>query len=72
MLQANAVADLLQCHVGSVKITKLPSAVQGSGVKNDVVMNMRPVRVRRDDECVFSFGKTKCEFPPPMHSRLPA
>ena len=72
MLEADQIADPLQRNTRQPEVIEFAGCIQRCGIENDVIMNMRPVRVRRDDECVFSFGKTKCEFPPPMHSRLPA
>ena len=57
MLQANPVADLLQGYVGAMEIAELPPAVQRSGIENDVVMNVRPVGMRSNDEGMPAFGK---------------
>ena len=57
MLQADPVADLLQGHIGTMEIAELPPAVQGSGIENDVVMNVRPISMRGYNEGVPAFGK---------------
>ena len=57
VLQADTVADLLQRHVRTMKIPELTPAVQGSRIEYDVVMNVRPVGMRSNNEGVSTFGK---------------
>jgi hypothetical protein len=45
-----------------MEIPELPPAVQGSGIENDVVMNVDPVGMRSNDEGVPAFGKCQCQF----------
>ena len=58
VLQADHVAEPLQRQAGQMEILELPGPVQSRRIENDVVVNMRPVRMRGHNEGVPSFGKT--------------
>ena len=64
MLKTDQITDSLQRNTRQPEVIEFASGIQRCGIKNDVVMNMRPVRVRCDDECVLALGETKCKFPP--------
>ena len=62
MLQAEYIAQPLQCQSGQMKILKLPGTIQGSGVEDDMVMDMCPVGMSRYDESIFALGEAHCQF----------
>ena len=62
VFQADPVSDLLQGHVGAMEIAELPPAVQGSGIENDAVMNVRPVGMRSNDEGMPAFGRCQSQL----------
>ena len=55
MLQTQPVTDPLQGQPGQMEIPELPGAVQGGGIEDDVIVDMRPVGVGGNDKGVFAF-----------------
>ena len=62
MLRADQVAEPSHSSMGSVKIPKLPFAIQRDGVPIDVIVDMSFVGVGADKESVFAFEKTGSEI----------
>ena len=62
MFYTDNIAYTLERQTGQMKINKFSLAVQCSGIKNNVVMDMRPVRMGSNDESMLSFGKSLCRL----------
>ena len=45
-----------------MEVAELSPAVQGSGIENDVVMNVSPIGMRSNDEGVSAFGKCQSQL----------
>lgn len=58
MFQTNQVAQPLYCKGGKPEIFELPGSVQGSGIINNVVVDVRPVGVGGNDKSVLALQKT--------------
>ena len=57
MLHANRVTELSHRFGTAPKVAKLPSAVQGGGVPNDVIVVVSFVLMCADDKGVIAFEK---------------
>ena len=62
MLRADQVAEFTDGFGTVPEVTKFPLAVERGGVPDDVIMNMVPVDMCADDECVLAFEKPLGEF----------
>ena len=58
MLQADQIAQPLHRKGGKPEIFEFPGPIQGSGIINNVVVDVRPVGVGGNDKSVFSLQKT--------------
>ena len=57
MFQADQITDFLQRDPGTSKVPELSPAINGSGIKHHMIMDMGPIRVSCYDERVLTFGK---------------
>ena len=58
MLQTNQVAQPLHRKGRKPEIFEFPGSIQGSGIINNVVVDVRPVGVGSNDKSVFALQKT--------------
>ena len=58
MFQTNQVAQPLHRKGGKPEIFEFPGSVQGSGIINNVVVDVRPVGVGGNDKSVFTLQKS--------------
>ena len=58
MFQTNQVAQPLHRKGGKPEIFELPGPIQGSGIINNVVVDVRPVSVGSNDKSVLALQKT--------------
>ena len=57
MLRADQIAELSHSSCGSKKIAELVFVIQRSGIPNDMIMDMRAVRMRTNDKGIVAFEK---------------
>ena len=62
MFQTNQVAQPLYCKGGKPEIFELPGPIQGSGIINNVVVDVRPVGVGGNDKSVLALQKPLSEL----------
>ena len=58
VFQADQIAQPLYCKGGKPEIFELPGPIQGSGIINNVVVDVRPVSVGSNDKSVLALQKT--------------
>ena len=58
MFQTNQVAQPLHRKGGKPEIFELPGPIQGGGIINNMIVNVRPVGVGGNDKSVFALQKT--------------
>ena len=58
MFQADQIAQPLYCKGGKPEIFELPGPIQGSGIINNVIVDVRPVSVGSNDKSVLALQKT--------------
>ena len=67
MFQADDIAQRLQSQSAEEEILELPRAVQGNGVKDDVIVDMGTVRMRRNNKGMLASGKAhRCLIADPV------
>jgi len=62
ILHADQIAELSHCLSASVEIAEFALAVESSGVPNNMIVDMRLVRVGGYDKCMLPFGETHGEL----------
>ena len=62
MLQTNQIAQPLHRKGRKPEIFEFPGSIQGSGIINNVVVDVRPVGVGSNDKSVFALQKTLGEL----------
>lgn len=55
MLQTNSITDPLEGKSGQMKIPELAGAVQGSGIINDMIVDMCPIHMGADNKSILAF-----------------
>ena len=63
VFQTDEVAHFLKCETGTPEVSEFSSSVEPGGIEDDVIVNVRPVGMSRDDESVIAFRESKREFP---------
>ena len=62
MFQTDNVTQSLKGDCGKPKIPELPVTIQIGGIKNDMIVNMCPVRMGRDNKSVLALCKSHAGF----------
>ena len=62
MFQADQVTQPLHSQPGKEKVPEFSCSIQRSGVINNVVVDVFPVRVGGNDKRIFALGKPHCQL----------